>query len=63
MELLSAEAIVFSKEIWKKFDPENMKKRPSKVAHNQSPNLFMNWPSCPTGQKQKSRTTKGPNPN
>jgi len=36
MQLLSADAIVFKK---KKFDPENMKKLPSKVAHNR-PQLF-----------------------
>ena len=31
----------------KKFDPENMKKPPSKVANNRPPTFFMYWPSCP----------------
>ena len=40
--------IVFSKKIEKKnFDPENMKKTPSKVAHNRRPIFFMYWPGCP----------------
>ena len=30
-------------------DPENMKKTPSKVAHNRPPTFFMYWPSCPNG--------------
>ena len=39
MQLFSADASVFKK---KKlfFDPENMKKTPSKVAHNRPPNFF-----------------------
>ena len=39
------------------FDPENMKKPPSKVAHNQPP---MFCQAAQTAQKQKSRTTKSP---
>ena len=31
------------------FDPENMKKPPSKVAHNRPPTFFMYWPGCPNG--------------
>ena len=42
MQLFSAEAIVFPKKI----DPENMKKLPSKVAHNQP-----NFSVLPTGPK------------
>ena len=41
MQLFSADAKVFSKKIKKKnFAPENMKKQPSKVAHNQPPTFF-----------------------
>ena len=39
MQLFSADTIVFS--------PENMKKPPSKVAHNRPPTFFMYWPGCP----------------
>ena len=28
-------------------DPENMKKMPSKVAHNRPPTFFMYWLGCP----------------
>ena len=34
MQLFSADTSVFKKKIKKIFDPENMKKPPSKVAHN-----------------------------
>ena len=53
MQLFSADAIVFSK--------QNMKKAPSKVAHNRPPTFFL-WtgPAAQTAQKQKSRTTKSP---
>ena len=34
MQLFSADAIVFSKKFSKFFDPEKLKKRASKVAHN-----------------------------
>ena len=37
MQLLSADAI----------DPENMKKTPSKVAHNRPPTFFIYCPGCP----------------
>ena len=58
MQLFSADAIVFTK---KKFDPENMKKPPSKFAHNQPPTFFLcTSPAAQTAQKQKSRTTKSP---
>ena len=36
MQLFSADAIVFLKKI----DPENMKKTPSKIAHNQPQTFF-----------------------
>ena len=36
MQLFSADTILLSK----KFDPENMKKPPSKVAHNRPPIFF-----------------------
>ena len=39
-----ADAIVFKKKYL-----ENMKKRPSKVAHNRPPIFFMYWPGCPNG--------------
>ena len=43
------------------FDPENMKKPPSKVAHNQPPTFFFKTgPAAQTAQKQKSRTPKSP---
>ena len=32
-----------------KIDPENMKKPPSKVAHNRPTTFFMYWPGCPNG--------------
>ena len=55
MQLFSADATVFSKKLKKKiFDPENMKKLPSKVAHNRHlfSNLFFQyWPGCPNGPK------------
>ena len=41
MQLFSAEAIVFSKKLKKKFfDPEKVKKRASKVAHNRPRPFF-----------------------
>ena len=45
MQLFSAEAIqyiyvVFTKKSKTFFDPQNMKKLPSKVAHNQPPTFF-----------------------
>ena len=50
MQLSSVDAIVFSKKKKKKnFDPENMKKTPSKVAHNRPQLFFMYWPGCPNG--------------
>ena len=62
MQLFSADAIVFSKKkIKKNFDPENMKKLPSKVAHNRPPTFFFNTgPAAQTAQKQKSRTPESP---
>ena len=62
MQLLSANAIVFSKKNPKNFDPENMKKPPSKVTHNRPPPsfFFCTGPAAQTAQKQKSRTPKSP---
>ena len=40
-QLISADIIVFF------FDPENMKKTPSKVAHNRPTTFFMHWSNCP----------------
>ena len=40
MQLFSAEAVVFSKKLTFVFAPENMKKPPSKVAHNRPPKFF-----------------------
>ena len=40
MQLFSLDAIGFTKKLKKKFDPENMKKMPSKVAHNWPPTFF-----------------------
>ena len=43
------------------FDPENMKKRPLKVAHNRPPTVFFSsGPAAQMAQKQKSRTPKSP---
>ena len=60
MQLFSLDAIGFTKNFTKKFDPENMKKLPSKVAHNWPPTFFYvlaqlpKWPknSNPLTQKQ-----------
>ena len=61
MQLFSADAIVFSKLFLIFFDLENMKKPPSKVAHNQPPTFFLcTGPAAQTAQKQKSLTTKSP---
>ena len=50
MQLFSADAIVFSKKfVILFFDPENMKKKPSKFAHNQPQTFFMYWPGCSNG--------------
>ena len=53
MQLFSAVAIVFSK---KKFDPENMKKTPSKVAHNRPPTFFL----CTGPKRPKNRNPVPP---
>ena len=55
MQLFSAGSIVLSI-----FDPENMKKLPSKVADNWPQTFFSTGPAAQTGQKQKSCTTKSP---
>ena len=54
MQLFSADNIVFSKK-FHFFDPENMKKQPSKVAHNR-PGFFpvLAWlPKRPAPKHQK----------
>ena len=40
MQLFSADATIFKKKIKKKIVPENMKKTPSKVAHNRPRPFF-----------------------
>ena len=50
MQLFSLDAtIVLKKNNVFFFVPENMKKPPSKVAHNRPPTFFMYWPGCPNG--------------
>ena len=61
MQLFSADAIVFSKKFKKKIDPENMKKPPSKVAHNRPQTFFFSTgQAAQTAQKQRSCTPKSP---
>ena len=52
MQLFSANAIFF--------DPENMKKAPSKDAHNRPQLFFCTGPAAQMALKQKSCTTKSP---
>ena len=47
MQFFSANAIVFSKKKKKIFDPENLKKTPSTVAHNRPPTFFLVLPTGP----------------
>ena len=48
MQLFSADATIFSKKFEFIFAPENIKKRTSKVAHNQPQTFFSQyWPGCP----------------
>ena len=54
MQLFSADAIVFSKKFEKKFDPENMKKLPSKVAHNRPPTFFYVLAQLPKRPKNRN---------
>ena len=53
MQLFSADAIMFSKKFQKrKVALENMKKQPSKVAHNRPQTFFfLYWSGCPNGPK------------
>ena len=62
MQLFSADATIFKKKnLTFIFAPENMKKTPSKVAHNwPRPFFFSTGLAAQTAQKQKSRTTKSP---
>ena len=49
MQLFSADEIVFSKKkLGSHYDPENMKKRPSKVAHNHPQHFFCTCPAAQT---------------
>ena len=59
MQLFNVDAIVFSKKK-NRFAPKNMKKPPSKVAHNQPPTFLCTGLAAQTAQKQLSRTTKSP---
>ena len=45
---------VSKKNLKKFFAPENMKKTPSKVAHNWPPIFFQYWPNCPNGPKTEN---------
>jgi hypothetical protein len=48
LQLFSADATIFSKKFEFIFAPENIKKRTSKVAHNQPQTFFSQyWPGCP----------------
>ena len=40
MQLFSADSIVFSKKFKFLFDPKNMKKLPTNIAHNRPQNFF-----------------------
>ena len=62
MQLFSADATIFKKKnLTFIFAPENMKKTPSKVAHNWPRPFFSSTGlAAQTAQKQKSRTTKSP---
>ena len=61
MQIFSADAEVFLNKILNFFCPENMKKPPSKVAHNRPPHFFYVLAKLPQmAQKQKSRTNKSP---
>ena len=61
MQLFSADASVFKEIKKKKFDPENMKKLPSKVGQNRPLTFFLcSGLAAQMAQKQKSRTTKSP---
>jgi hypothetical protein len=52
MQLFSADAIVFSKKINIFFDPQKVKKRASKVAHNR-PNFFFHSPAQTTAHSRQ----------
>ena len=55
MQLFSADAIVFSKKKKeKKFNPENMKKPLSKVAHNRPPTFFSVLARLPKRPKNRN---------
>ena len=60
MQLFSVDATMLKKDSIS-FAPKNMKKPPSKVAHNgPRPFFFSTVPAAQTAHKQKSRTTKSP---
>ena len=59
MQLFSVRYNVFKKKTF--FDPENMKKLPSKVAHNRSKFIFFSTDLADQMvQKQKAHTAKSP---
>ena len=60
MRLFSATEIVFSKKKYFFFDPENMKKPPSKAAHNWPLTFLCTGPVAAQTKKQKSCATKSP---
>ena len=58
MQLFSADVIVFSIFFFFFFDPYNLKKPPSKVAHNWPPTYFLALPTGPN-PAQISTPTEG----
>jgi hypothetical protein len=54
MQLFSADAKVFSKNLKKIFAPQNMKKLPSKVAHNRPQTFFSELVWLPRRPPQKN---------
>ena len=60
MQIFSADAEVFSNKILNFFCPENMKKPPSKVAHNRPQFFLCTGPAAQKAKKQNSRITKSP---
>ena len=61
MQLFNSEATIFKKENKVFFAHENMKRQPSKVAHDRPPFFFFSTGlAAQTAQKQKSRTNKSP---
>ena len=55
MQLFSADAMVFSKKNYKNFDPEKVKKRASKVAHNRPRPFYFTVQPRPTAHSPQPR--------